>query len=319
MADASLTIIIVSYNVRSDLQACLASVYGSTFDGPLQVIVVDNVSRDGTDEMVRGEFPQVEWIGNEENVGFPKANNQALPLARGTFTLYLNPDTVVAPDTLRRCVGYLTDHPDVGLLGCKVLLPSGHIQHECARNFPTLEARLWEALYLHMLFPRHRRFGHTLMGYWDHEGSREVPCLLGAFMIGPTALLRQLKGMDESVFMFMEDLDLCYRVHEAGRKVFYLADVSILHKVGQSQKRYTGSLAATNAEAIYAFFRKHEGIGHARVVRGIFLLQGVFRLVVSFVLLPVGYAVPRVRPWLRGAWIPAGHWYLIQWALGRRS
>ena len=318
MADASLTIIIVSYNVRADLQECLRSIFASVFDSPLQVIVVDNVSRDGTEAMVRRDFPQVEWIGNDRNVGFPKANNQALPQARGEFTLYLNPDTVVAPDTLHRCVSYLRDHADVGLLGCKVLLPSGQIQHECARNFPTLEARLWEAVYLHMLFPRHRRFGYTLMGYWDHEGSREVPCLLGAFMLGRTAMLRELNGMDESVFMFMEDLDLCYRVHQAGLKVYYLADVSILHKVGQSQKRYSGSLAATNAEAIYAFFRKHDGMGHARAVRGIFLIQGVFRLGVSLVLLPVGYAIPRVRSWLRGAWVPAGHWYLILWALGRK-
>ena len=319
MADASLTIIIVSYNVCTDLGECLESIYASAVAEPLQVIVVDNASSDDTVEMVRREYPQVELIVNDHNVGFPKANNQALPHARGTFTLYLNPDTAVARDTLSACVRYLRDHPRVGLLGCKVLLPDGRIQYECARNFPALEARLWEAFYLHMLFPRHRRFGYTLMGYWDHEGSREVPCLVGAFMMSRTAILKDLGGMDESVFMFMEDLDLCYRVHEAGWTVFYLSDVSVLHKTGRSQKKYSGSLAATDAEAIYAFFRKHSGVGRARLCRGIFLIQGVFRLMASFVLLPVGYAFPRTRRWLRGAWVPSGHWYLIRWALSRRS
>ena len=201
-----LSVIIVSYNVREDLRECLKSVYASEKSEGLQVIVVDNVSKDDTVQMVQQEFPQVELICNHENLGFPKANNQALAAARGTFTLFLNPDTVVMPDTLSTCVRYLREHADIGLLGCKVLYPDGSIQYECARNFPSLEAMVWEAFYLHMLFPKNKHFGKTLMSYWDHQDSREVPCLIGAFMLGRSLMLQEIGGMDESIFMFLEDM-----------------------------------------------------------------------------------------------------------------
>jgi GT2 family glycosyltransferase len=317
--DTSLSVIIVSYNVRDDLRECLTSVYAIDSADTLQVIVVDNGSKDGTVEMVQRQFPQVDLICNRDNIGFPRANNQALDHARGTFTLYLNPDTVVMRETLSTCVRYIREHPDVGLLGCKVTYPDGSIQYECARNFPTLEARIWEAFYLHMLFPRHRRFGKTLIGYWDHEDSREVPCLVGAFMLSRLTILKALGGMDESVFMFMEDLDLCYRVRTAGWKVFYLSDVAIVHKTGRSQKRYSGSLASTNAEAIYGFFKKHSTPTSARTCRFILLVQGLFRFTVSLVLFPVSYAFPRTRRRLRGACVPSGHWHLLKWAIGLTS
>ena len=304
MSDSSLSIIIVSYNVRDDLYECLKSVSEAEFRDPLQVIVVDNGSRDGTVEMVRSAFPQVEMICNDGNVGFPRANNQALVLARGTFTLYLNPDTVVMTDTLSTCVRYMREHPEVGLLGCKVVFPDGKIQYECARNFPTLEASVWEAFYLHMLFPKHRRFGKTLMGYWDHNDSREVPCLVGAFMLSRLTILKALGGMDESVFMFLEDVDLCYRVLQSGWTVYYLADVTIVHKSGRSREKYSGSLAPTNAEALYAFFKIHSGVGAARVCRLIFLVQGVFRLILSVLLLPISHVLPQIRRPLRRACVP---------------
>ena len=314
----TLTIIIVSFNVCRDLRECLESVYASDCDEAVQVIVVDNASGDDTAGMVREEFPAVELICNSANVGFPRANNQGLAIAQGTFTLFLNPDTVVRPDTFAACVRYMDEHTDVGLLGCKVRYPDGSIQYECARNYPSLDAMVWEALYLHMLFPRNRHFGKTLMSYWDHEDSREVPCILGAFMLTRRSILTAIGGMDDSVFMFMEDLDLCYRIRQAGWKVFYFADTSIIHKAGRSQQAFAGSLKPTNAEAKYAFFRKHSGLAAATVCRLIFLLQGVFRLTVSLVLIPVISTFPGTRPKLRGSWIVEDHWHLLQWALGRR-
>jgi GT2 family glycosyltransferase len=319
VSSPALALIIVSYNVCRDLRECLTSVYASDFDEGVQVIVVDNASSDGTVDMIRNEFPAVDLIQNSGNVGFPKANNQGLSTARGDFTLFLNPDTVVMPDTLRACVRFMREHADVGLVGCKVRYPNGAIQYECARNFPALSTMVWEALYLHMLFPRNRRFGWTLMGDWDHEDSREVPCVLGAFMLARRSILDALGGMDESVFMFMEDLDLCYRVREAGWKIFYLADATIIHKGGRSQETYSGSLRATYAEARYAFFRKHFGPSAALACRAIFLMQSVFRLAVSLCLMPLVAAFPRAKRALRGAWAVGEHWHLLRWALRHRT
>jgi GT2 family glycosyltransferase len=169
-----------------------------------------------------------------------------------------------------------------------------------------------------MLFPKSPVFARTLMGDWDHEDSREVPCVLGAFMLARRSVLADLGGMDESVFMFMEDMDLCYRVREAGWKVFYFADASIIHKAGRSQESYLGSLKLTSAEAKYAFFRKHAGLGAALACRAIFFVQGVFRLAISLFLSPLVAAFPRARPALRSLGVIEDHWHLVQWALGRR-
>ena len=177
---------------------------------------------------------------------------------------------------------------------------------------------IWEAVYLHRLLPKNRRFGKTQMSYWDHEDSREVPCISGAFMLTRRSILTGIGGMDESVFMFMEDVDLCYRIGAAGWKVFYLSDVSIIHKGGRSQQSYARSLQPMNAEAKYTFFRKHSGLAAAEVCRLIFLVQSVFRLTVSLLLFPVIAAFPRTKGTLRGLWIVTDHWNLLQWALGRR-
>jgi GT2 family glycosyltransferase len=137
-------------------------------------------------------------------------------------------------------------------------------------------------------------------------------------MLARHSIVDALGGMDESVFMFMEDLDLCYRVREAGWKIFYLADATIIHKGGRSQDTYSGSLRATNAEAKYAFFRKHFGRSTALACRAILLIQSVFRLTVSLCLMPVVAAFPRAKRAFRGAWAVGEHWHLLRWALGRR-
>ena len=312
------TVIIVSYNVCGDLRDCLRSIEGSDNDDRLQVIVVDNASADDTVAMVRREFPRVQVLANTANVGFPKANNQALALARAPFVLFLNPDTLVMPATVSTCVRYLSDHAEVGVVGCKVQLTDGAIQLECARNYPSLDAMVWEAFYLHMLFPRSRLFGKTLMSYWDHQDSREVPCLVGAFMLTRRSILESLGGMDETVFLFMDDVDLCYRIRDAGWKVFYLADISIVHKSERSRRTFAGSLMAFNAEAKYAFFRKHVGLPAALACRFIYLVQGIFRLAASLVLYPVAAAFPRAKRRLRSSWIVQDHWRLVQWSLFRR-
>lgn len=314
----TLSIIIVNWNVWDDLHECLNSIYASSFPEEMEVLLVDNASSDRSVVNTQSAFPAVKIISNSINVGFPKANNQALAVATGEFVLYLNPDTVVMPDTLYRCVSYLRSQKDIGLLGCKVLYPDGRIQYECARNFPSLEAMVWEALYFHLLFPKNHHFGKTLMGYWDHQDSRDIPCLIGAFMMGRRSLLQNLGGLDETVFMFFEDIDLCYRVKKGGWRIYYLSDVQIVHKSGRSQKKYSGSLVSANADAFYMFFKKHFGPGHAMISRFILLMQGLFRLIVSLIFFPLALLLPKVN--FRGAFVPRRHLYLMKWAVfGRLS
>ena len=285
-SDITLSIFIVNFNVRDDLYECLLSIFTSNFSDTLEVIVVDNASQEDSLGMLRDVYPQVTVLANSVNVGFPKANNQALAIARGEYVLYLNPDTVLMPDTLTSCLEFMRCNSDVGMMGCKVMTPDGAIQYECARNFPSLDTMFWDAFYLHMLFPKSRVFGKALMSYWDHLDSRYVPCLIGAFMLGRRSLIQKLGGMDETVFMFFEDIDLCYRVHREGYRIYYLADVSIIHKSGRSQKKFRGSLVAANADAFYMFFKKHRGNIATSISHLILFIRGVFRFGISHLLFP---------------------------------
>lgn len=310
----TLSILIVNWNVWNDLRECLESIFASSFAEEVEVVLVDNASTDGSVPNVRSTFPAVKVIANSANVGFPKANNQALAVAQGEFVLFLNPDTVLPPDTLSGCVSALRSQADIGLLGCKIRYPDGNIQYEGARNFPSLRTIFWEVFYLHMLFPGHPVFGEKLMGDWDHEASRDVPCLLGAFMMGRRSLLQDMGGMDESVFMFLEDVDLCFRTIKSGWRIHYLADYHIIHKSMQSQKKKKRPMTYENATARYEFFRKHHGPVMAMASRLLLLLKGVVRFLTSLLLFPVSLPFPRLQERLRNAHKPMVQLDLLKWA-----
>jgi GT2 family glycosyltransferase len=308
-----LSIIIVSWNVCRDLLECLRSIFCSNLSEPFEVIVVDNASQDETVECLSVQFPKVKLIQNTDNVGFPKANNQGLKFASGEYVLFLNPDTVIEKDTLSICLSFIDQHPFIGMLGCKVLYPDKSVQYECARNFPSLDAMLWESMYLHMVFPTHPRFGKTLIGNWNHLSSRPIPCLIGAFMLCSSKVLHQIGGMDVSIFMYFEDVDLCYRVKQAGWKVYYLADTAITHKSGQSQKKSARRMIFENADAKLAFFYKHHSILHAFICWWILLYAGFFRLTASIILYPIAALFPKLRVKLRNSYQIEYHLDLLAW------
>ncbi|MFZ5878380.1 MAG: glycosyltransferase family 2 protein [Chloroflexota bacterium] len=314
-----MSIIIVNWNVWDDLRECLESIFVSSFPEEMEVIVVDNASSDCSVANVQSQFPNVRIIANSTNAGFPKANNQALAVARGEFVLFLNPDTVIAPGTLSGCVSALRSQADIGLLGCKIKYPDGSIQYEGARNFPSLRTIFWEVFYLHMLFPKSPLFGEKLMGNWNHEGSRDVPCLLGAFMMGRRSLLVEMGGMDESVFMFLEDVDLCFRTVKNGWRVHYLADYQIIHKSMQSQKKKKRPMTYENATARYEFFRKHRGPAAALACRLLLFLKGAARFLISLFLFPVSLPFPRLQARLRNAHKPMVQLDLLKWAFTYRA
>lgn len=302
-AGCRVSVVVVTWNVRDLVCACLETVYCEGRHVPLEVIVVDNASTDGTAAAVRERFPAARVVANTGNVGFPIANNQALRHATGDYVLYLNPDTEVAPGTLQACVAALDEDPAVGVVGCRVVLEDGTIQLECARRPYLFRHLLMELLYLHMLFPRSRVFGDHLMGWWDHEGERDVEAICGAFMMARRAAVERVGGLPEQIFMYHEDLAFCLNVRRAGWRIRYLGTHSVLHRWRASSRKSTAALALLEGQCKVQLIRDAQGAAMAALARVVFALRCATRLVIggaaSLVLgrFRIAKRYPRVFDW----------------------
>ena len=258
------SIIIVSFNTVRELLACLESIERATRSVPHEVILVDNASADGTVEAVRARFPAVRVIANDANVGFPKANNQALPLARGEYVLFLNPDSERGPGTLEQLVAGLEEIPERAAVGPRVRKPSEFMSPNCARRLPTLWTEFCDLTWLARIFPRARLLAWKYYAGWDGTTDRDVECLLGAAMLCRTAQVRALGGFDESVPLYLDDMDLCKRLGALGR-LRYLSGVALLHHYSVSaRKQPTALMKRLGLQATYQYFVKHRGLGYAR-------------------------------------------------------
>ena len=264
-----LGIVIVNYNTCALLQACLRSVYASEGDFDFAVCVVDNDSSDGSAEMVASEFPQARLIANEENLGYPAANNQGLrafgftePLqSRPTvesprFALLLNSDTEVPSDSLSAMIRFMIEHSDVGAAGPKLVRPDGSLDLACRRSFPTPEISFYHMVGLSRLFPDSRRFGQYNVTYCDPDELAEVDSVVGAFMLVRSEAIRQAGLMDESFFMYGEDLDWAYRIKEAGWRIVYNPAVTVYH-VKRASTSQSPRAQIEFYRAMEIFYRKH--------------------------------------------------------------
>ncbi|MGV3639059.1 MAG: glycosyltransferase, partial [Adhaeribacter sp.] len=211
-----LSVILVSYNVCYFLEQALLALRQALQGLEAEVWVVDNQSADQSVEMVRRRFPEVNLLVNEQNLGFAKANNQALALARGQYVLLLNPDTVVAEDSLRLCLEFMDRHPQAGGLGVQMIDGQGRFLPESMRGLPSPAVAFYKISGLTALFPRSRRFGRYYLGFLDPGQVQEVEVLAGAFMLLRQASLEKTGGLDESFFMYGEDIDLSCRLLQAG-------------------------------------------------------------------------------------------------------
>jgi GT2 family glycosyltransferase len=252
-----LSIIIVNYNVRQFLENALTSLLRALEGMRGEIIVVDNASDDGSVEMVREKFPGVRLIVNTTNVGFARANNAALRDATGTCLLLINPDTIVQEDTLQVMTGFLGRNPDVGLAGCTILNPDGTLQLACRRSFPTPWVAFTKIMGLSSLFPRSRWFGRYNLTYLPPEETYEVEAISGSFMMMTRAAYEKVGGLDEMFFMYGEDLDWCYRVRQAGFKVFYVHRTKIIHYKGESTRRSDIDEIRVFYHAMQQFVEKH--------------------------------------------------------------
>jgi hypothetical protein len=305
-----LSILIVTWNVRDLALACIASIHADRDAPPLEIIVADNASSDGTVAAVVRHFPDVHVLANTQNVGFPRANNQALHVARGRYVLYLNPDTEVRPGTLGTCIRELEANPDVGLTGCRLEYADGSIQYEGARNAYRFRHLVYELLYLHMLFPGSRVFGHHRMGDWDHRGTRDVEALNGAFMMAPRELALRVGGLPEDLFMYHEDLSFCLRIRRAGYRIRYLGNVRTIHHCGQSSQRSAARLGLLEVECKQRFIQESDGPAWAGAARVLLGVRALLRLGIcaAGALLPTSWKAryPRVFDaqlyWLQLRW-----------------
>ena len=261
----------------------LDSLMRSSSNLDTEVFVVDNASTDGSQSFVPHEFPSVEYIYNEENLGFGKANNQAIAKATGTYTLLVNPDTLLSEDTLETLYQYMEEHPKCGACGCKILNPDGSFAPESRRSIPTIGSSLAKVLGLSSLFPESKFFGRYYMGWLDEDAFASIPVLSGSFMFFRTELLKALGGFDERFFMYGEDIDLCYRVQQTEYRIDYVPATSIIHYKGQSARQNSKRYVKSFNEALYLFFDKHYTSNYSVLFRmvvylGIYLKWGLSAL-----------------------------------------
>ncbi len=253
------SVLIVNYNVKDYLLQCLRSLERTDNSITHEVIVVDNQSQDGSVEYLRPMFPNVQFHVMESNVGFGKANNAALEHCSGRYILFLNPDTIVYPESLPTMVRYLDAHPDVGIAGCKVLNPDGSFQLACRRGLPTPWASFCKLFGLQTLFPNSTLFARYNLTYKPINATYEVDALIGAFMMGRAEVVRNAGGFDPAFFMYGEDVDLCYRIQQSGWKVMYVHETRIMHYKGESTRRSSINEVRVFYDAMAIFARKHFG------------------------------------------------------------
>ncbi|MDW8328014.1 MAG: glycosyltransferase family 2 protein [Anaerolineales bacterium] len=258
-----LSVIIVSWNVRELLRACLRSL--PLNDPQTEVIVVDSASSDGTTAMVRDEFPSVRLIASEVNLGYSRGNNLGLERARGEYLLVLNPDTEIVGDTLARMCAYMDAHPQVGVLGPQ-LVYADSMPQSTRRRFPTLLTAFFESTWLQPLAPR---------SVLDHYYARDLPADRPAevdWIVGAALLLRreayqQVGGFDEGFFMYSEELDLCRRMKAAGWKVVHLPAARILHHEARSSAQVPAATHIRFNASKVRYFRKYHGAAVAEALR----------------------------------------------------
>jgi N-acetylglucosaminyl-diphospho-decaprenol L-rhamnosyltransferase len=263
----TLDVVIVAYRSRELLHECLASVQRFPPDVPTTVYVVDNDSRDGTVELVRDRFPDVHLIANAANAGFSAANNQAIRCGSGAYVLALNPDTRVTEGALQRLVALMAERPEIGIAGCRLELEDGSLDHAAKRSFPTPLSALG-----HFAGVGRRPGARGRIAAYHAPGidSGPVDAVNGAFMLMRRKALEHVGLFDQGYWMYMEDLDLCYRFRQAGWTTWYEPSATVVHvKAGTSGKLRRPKLNYAFHYGMLRFYRKHYASDHSVLVNNL--------------------------------------------------
>jgi GT2 family glycosyltransferase len=260
------SVVIVNWNAAGYLRDCLRSIAEQTRECTYEAIVVDNASDDGSQELLRTEFPDVRAILNDANHGFAGGNNQGIAVARGRYVLLLNPDTLILDGAIDKCVAYADSLRDarVGVLGCQVWEDAETIQKTCFQ-FPSPLNILLTTLGLTSRYPRSRFLSRSEMGWWDRRDEREVDVVSGMFMLVRREAIDEVGPMDDGYFIYAEEADWCYRFWEHGWSCLFTPRARIMHLEGGGKSTQRSALVSARMyvqlqKSILQFHRKNRGV-----------------------------------------------------------
>ncbi len=262
-----LSIIIVNWKVKDLLEKCLRSIFLQTKNISFEVFVVDNNSADGSVEMVREKFPQVNLTASAENLGFAKGNNLAIKKSRGRYVLFLNPDTEILDNALEKMIRFMDAHPECGIGGCKLLNSDLSLQPS-VRAFPDLASQIFILLKIHNFLSHSKAIYRYLAGGFNYEKTQEVDQVMGAFMMIRREVIEKIGLLDETFWLWYEEVDFCKRAKEAGFKILYTPEARIIHLYGQSFKQALSvpKQKVLNRSLAY-YFKKHGTKGEWAVIQ----------------------------------------------------
>ena len=287
-----LSVVILNYNTMQLLDDCLSSLKKLEKEVDFEVIVSDNGSTDGSLAMVAKKFPKVKVIENNENLGFGRGNNRAKKLSKGKYVLFLNTDTIVDQNALKSCVDYLEMHKDVGAVTCRVELKNGKLDKDTRRSFPTPWVSLTHlVLKLDKIFPKSKLFAKYWYGYIPEDATHDVDVIQAAFLMAPRKLLNELDWFDEDYYLDGEDIDLCWRIKNKGKRLVYYPKAKIIHlkgftkgknkkskkKVSLAEKIKFRSSSVNSMEIFYRkrLWKNYPLLLNSLVIAGIKVLKGI--------------------------------------------
>lgn len=252
-----ISVIIISYNTRELTLKCLESVH-SQRNINLEVLLVDNASKDNSVSLIEQKFPLVKLIRNHENLGFAKANNQAIRQAAGEFILLFNSDAILPnPDALSELYDFMNRRQEIGIGAVKIVKGNGVLDWPCKRSFQTPSVFFYRALKLDKFFPNSPRFGKYHLTYLSEDAEHEIDATTGAFMLIRRKVIEDIGLLDEHIFMYSEDMDFCFRAKQAGWKVIYNPRVQVIHYKSESSKKHSFRMIYWWYYSTWYVYKKH--------------------------------------------------------------
>ncbi|MBE0540481.1 MAG: glycosyltransferase family 2 protein [Verrucomicrobia bacterium] len=292
-----LSVIIVNWNSREYLRKCVASIVAQTHGLEYEIIVIDSASYDGSDQMLRDEYPQVRFIQSRENLGFARANNQAYAISRGEYLLFLNPDTEVVGPAINVLHSALKCLPDAGAVGGKLLNTDGTLQTSCVQAFPSILNQLLNVEAFRRLTPRARLWG--MRAVFESNGKpSKVEMISGACLMMRRSVFERVGRFSPDYFMYAEDVDLCYKARQAGFTNYYLGDAVVVHHGGGSSQQARSNFSnIMMCDSVWRLFKKTRGRLYGLAYRVAMLVSAVVRLAVLVVLFPAVQARRHRQAW----------------------
>lgn len=288
-----ITVIIVNWNTRQYTLDCIRSLYAYQGDYTLEIIVVDNASKDDSVSALKAEYPDVIIVENKDNLGFAGANNQGMDIATGRYVCLVNSDVLFLEDTMKPLLEYMDNHPEVGMIGPKLLWADQTLQGSC-RKFPSLWNTFCPAAGLTSIFPHTSFFsGEHMVGYFKHDRIEEVDALVGAFMMVRHTAIKQVGQMDDLYFMYCEEVDWCKRFKVAGWSIRFLPDTKAIHYGGASSASEPVRFFREYCLSNLRYWEKH----HCGIPAGAFRLLMIMRYLIRLILWAPAFAVRKNDAW----------------------